>query len=1150
MPLRIIYGRAGTGKTTYCINEIKKKIEKKENNNYILIVPEQFTFQTENRMIESIGEKAVLNAEVLSFKRIAYRVFNICGGLTKKVIKDAGKNMVIYKVLEELSDEMKSFGVAAKKDGFIDIISTLISELKKYDISDETLEIMLNEVEDESLKSKISDIGDILKSFNYKLHKSYIDGEDQLTLALEHLKSCDLYKDAEIWIDEFNTFTPQQMNIIVELIKRAKIVNITLPMEEGNTSFKDIDLFNTSKSTERRLIRALEENNLSFKGYINLNEDVPYRFKENDELAHLERQLYSYPFVSYEKEQRNIRLYKANNSYEEIEFIAKDILRLIREEGFRYKDISLICRNIDSYEKITSVIFDQYEIPYYIDKKLDVESNPIVILINSAIDIINRNWSYESVFKYLKSGFIGIEKEYIDKLENYILAYGIKGAKWKEENWEYYNSNTFKNSEISEKQVQELNEINDIKHWVERPLLSLENKCKGKKSVKDFCVALYEFLDEDLNIYEKIEEKINFFEENNLPRKKKEYSSIMDILIEVLEQCVDILGDEIVDLKEFLRIINVGFSKYEMGVVPVAIDQVNVGDITRIKSRGAKAIYVVGVNDGVLPAINKEEGILSDRDRLTLKDKGIQLASDTKTKVFEEQFLVYTALTIAREYLVLTYPLADFEGKALRPSIIIHRLKKIFPHIKEESSGFNLISKKDEFYNISSKQPTFNELIMAIRKNFDNEGMEDYWGDVYSYFIDDKEWKRKLNNIIKGLKYSNLETISSGKVKRLYSSENGKFQFSVSKLERYAQCPFAYYIQYGLKAKDRKIYEFSAPDLGSFMHEILDEFTNEVKEKSIAWSELNQEKCREIVNNLVNKQLEENKGSILNSSYRYKYFTGRFKRIITKSVMIIAEQMKRSNFEVFQNEFAFGGNGDGGQIKITLPSGEDVFLTGRIDRVDKLELDGTNYIRIIDYKSGNQNFDLNRLFNGLQIQLLVYLDILLKNSEKIIGEQALPGAMLYFKIDDPIIKSKKELSEEEVKELVLKELKLDGLMLKDIDVVKSMDTDIESEGYSLIIPAKINKDGNLAKNKALITEEQFELIRKYVNKKVMELSEMMLSGNINIEPCKEGDRTFCDYCSYSHICQFDLSVENNNYKNIKKEKEEVLWNKMKDKIEE
>lgn len=1150
MPLRIIYGRAGTGKTNYCINEIKKKIDNNENNNYILIVPEQFTFQTENRILEAIGEKSVLNAEVLSFKRIAHRIFNTCGGLTKKIIKDAGKNMVIYKVLEELSDNMKYFGIASKKDGFIDVISTLISELKKYDISDENLEVMLDEVEDEALKDKLNDIRGILENFNYKLHKNYIDGEDQLSIALEHLKSCDLYKDAEIWIDEFNTFTPQQMSIIVELIKRAKVVNITLPMDEGNTRFKDVDLFNATKSTERRLLRALEENNLSFKGYINLNEDIPYRFKDNDELAHLERQLYSYPFVSYEKAQNSIRLYKANNSYDELEFIAKDILRLVRDKGFRYKDISLICRNIDSYEKIASVIFDQYEIPYYIDKKLDVASNPLVILINSAMDIISKNWTYESVFKYLKSGLIVIDREDIDKLENYILAYGIKGAKWKEEQWDYYSSSSFKNSEITENQIQELNEINDIKHWVESPLLSLEDKCKGKKSVKEFAIALYEFLEDDLDISAKFEEKITAFEENGLISKVKEYSNIMDILIEVLEQCVDILGDEIVDLKEFLRIINVGFSKYEMGVVPVSIDQVNVGDITRIKSRGARAIYVVGVNDGILPAVNKEEGILSDKDRNNLKDKGIQLASDTKTKVFEEQFLVYTALTIAREYLVLTYPLADFEGKALRPSIIVHRMKKIFPHIKEESSGFNIIENRDKFYNISAKQPTFNDLIMMIRRNFDDENTDDYWGDVYKYFMDDDEWERKLNNIIRALEYSNMEKISSDKVKKLYASENGKFQFSVSKLERYAQCPFAYYIQYGLKAKDRKIYEFSAPDLGSFMHEILDEFTNEVKEKSIAWSELNQEKCRDIVNHLVNKQLDENKGSILNSSYRYKYFTDRFKRIITKSVMVIAEQMKKSDFEVFQNEFAFGGNSDGGQIKITLPDGENVFLTGRIDRIDKLELDGNNYIRIIDYKSGTQNFDLNKLFNGLQIQLLVYLDILLRNSEKIIGDQALPGAMLYFKIDDPIIKSNKELSEEEVKELVLKELKLDGLMLRDVDVVKSMDNDIEEGGYSLIIPARVNKSGELAKSKALISEEQFDLIRKYVNKKVIELSEMMLNGNIDIEPCKDGEKTFCEYCSYSYICQFDLSIENNNYKRIKKEKEEVLWEAIKEKVNE
>ncbi|MGL5616937.1 MAG: helicase-exonuclease AddAB subunit AddB [Sarcina sp.] len=1148
MPLRIIYGRAGTGKTNYCVKEIKKRIDNKEDNKYILIVPEQFTFQTENRLLNEIGEKSVLNAEVLSFKRIAHRIFNNCGGLTKRVIKDAGKNMLIYKVLEELSDKMKAFGVASKKDGFIDIISTLISELKKYEVTNESLDIMIDEVEDLVLKEKLKDIREILNNFNLKLHKSYIDGEDQLTMALEYFKDCDLYKDSEVWIDEFNTFTPQQMNIILELIKRAKIVNITLPMDERNGRVKDIDLFNTTKNTEKRLIRALEENNLSFKGYIGLNEDVPYRFKENKELAHLEKQFYAYPFNSFEESQKNLRLYKANNSYDELEFIAKDITRLVRECNYRFKNISLICRNIEDYEKITSVIFEQYEIPYYIDKKLDVASNPLVILINSAIDIVNKNWSYESVFKYLKSGLIGIDKDLIDRLENYILAYGIKGTKWKEEEWNYYSSSSFKNSEITEKQIKELNDINEIKHYVEEPLLKLERNSKGKKTVREFSTILYEFLDEDLKVLDKIEEKIKFFEDIKLASKVKEYSTIMDILVEVLEQCVDILGDEKVDLKEFSRIINVGFSKYEMGVVPVAIDQVNVGDISRIKSRGAKAIYIVGINDGVLPAVNKEEGILSDRDRNNLKERGIQLASDTKTKVFEEQFLVYTALTIAEDYLVLTYPLADFEGKALRPSIIIHRMKKIFPQLKEESYGYNLSAKRDKLYDITAKSPTFNNLIMAIRRDFDNEDVDKYWGDVYNYFMENKQWERKLNNAIKGLKYSNLDSISSEKVKQLYANDYGKFQFSVSKLERYAQCPFAYYVQYGLKAKDRKIYEFSAPDLGSFMHEILDEFTNEVKEKSIAWSELNQEKCRDIINLLVNKQIEENKGSILNSSHRYKYFTDRFKRILTKSVMVITEQMKKSSFEVFQNEFEFGGKKPEDQIKINLPSGEEVYLTGRIDRIDKLNLEGKQYLRIIDYKSGTQNFDLNKLFNGLQIQLLIYLDILLKNSEKIIGEQAFPGAMLYFKIDDPIIKSKKELTEEEVKEEVLKELKLDGLMLNDVEVIKSMDNDINEGGFSLIIPARLKKDGSLSKSKSLITEEQFDLIRAYVNKKVIDISELMLSGNIDIEPCKEGENSFCDYCSYSHICQFDLSIENNCYKHIRKEKEEKLWDKIEEKV--
>ena len=627
----------------------------------------------------------------------------------------------------------------------------------------------------------------------------------------------------------------------------------------------------------------------------------------------------------------------------------------------------------------------------------------------------------------------------------------------------------------------------------------------------------------------------------------KEYSEVRDIFIDVLEQAVDVLGNEVMDLNEFMKVLNIGLSQYEMGLIPVALDQVNIGDITRIKSRGTKALYIIGVNDGVLPSASKEEGILSDNDREILLEKGISLASDTRTKIFEEQFLVYTAFTIAEEYLVVTYPLADFEGKSQRPSIIVHRLKKILPNVKEESEGFKLVN--DKYEKISAKIPTLNELMIAIRKNYDGADIEDYWKYVYDWYLREPKWKERIEYVKKGLEYTNLENnISKEKAKKLYEDNKNKISLSVSRLERYAQCPFAYYIQYGLKAKDRKIYEFTAPDLGSFMHEILDEFTNEIKEKDLKWSDLSKENCRNIINSLVDNQVKNNKSSILNSSKRYSYFTDRFKRILTKSVMVISEQMKRSDFEIYKNELAFGFSKDVNSIKLDLPSGESFYLNGRIDRVDKLNLDGETYLRIIDYKTGSKKFDLNKFYNGLQMQLLVYLDALINNSENIVENQAMPGAILYFRIDDPILKSKGDLTEEEIKSEVLKELKLEGLLLDDVKVVKAMDNTLEPGTHSLIIPANMKKAGDLGKNKALITMEQFELLRKYVNEKMIEICQNMIEGKIDIEPCKENKNIVCDYCNYSHICQFDSSLEDNRYKVIPKKKEEDIWKSINEKV--
>lgn len=1138
MGIRFIFGRAGSGKSYYCLNQIKKKLENDKNNKLILLVPDQYTFQTEKKLLEHIGERALLRAEVLSFKRMATRVFDRCGGRAINVIEDSGKNMLIYKLLKDKGEELQYFNRISKQQGFVGIVSKSITEFKKYNISEEILIEKESQIDNKDLKEKVNDLASIYKIFNENLHKGYIDSEDILSILAKKLKECELYNDAEIWVDEFTTFTPQQLEVLKVLAKQCKNINITL-CSDGQIQFTEgeTDIFDVIKNTENRLLKMMQENNIAYKEPVNLNKENIYRFKESKELGHIEKYFFNFPFKIYKGECKDISLYKANNNYSEIEWVAQDILRLVRDKGYRYKDIAVVCREIDSYDKITSVIFNEYNIPYFLDKKREILSNPLVVLIISSLEILSTNWSYESVFKYVKSGLITLESTYIDKLENYILANGIKGYKWTRD----LIGNT--DEELTQEEI----EIFEYMEEIRRPIINLYNKIKGDVTVRKYCTALYEFLLE-INAFETMDKWLENFNEHGMQDKIKEYTQVPSIVMDMLDQAVEVLGDEKVDLKTFSKILISGFEEKEIGVIPMALDQVNIGDIARIKGRDVKALYIVGANDGVLPSANKDEGILSDEDRLELKQLGIELASDTRSRVFEEQFMVYTALTIPSNYLMITYPMADFEGKSLRPSIIIPRLKKILPRLQEESEIFNKNLLNDKYHNITAPTPTFNELIEALRKEYEKEEIEPHWVETFKWFEESDEFKDRTKIIFNGLNYTNLiERIPREKMKQLYSNDNGRLMFSVSRIEKYAQCPFSYYVQYGLKAKDRKVYEFSAPDLGSFMHDILDKFTNKIKKENIAWSDLTKERCSEIVNELVNTKLKNEANSILNSNKKYQYFSERFKKTISKSVTVISEQMRKGEFDIFKSEFDFGDFKDSDPIKLELPSKETVYLKGRVDRIDKVELNGETYIRIVDYKSGSKSFDLNELYYGLQIQLLVYLDAILKNSEQILKTQCMPGGILYFKIDNPIIKSKKALSEEEIQVEVLKKLKMDGLLLKDAKIVRSMDKEMTT--YSLVIPATFKKDGDFSSNSAVVTEEQFNILREYVNDKMVELCEDMLSGKIKIEPCKNDKTAYCKYCDYSSICQFDTSIKDNKYKTIVKKDEKVIWDQMKKFIE-
>ncbi|MDD3225097.1 MAG: helicase-exonuclease AddAB subunit AddB [Clostridium sp.] len=1145
MSLKFIYGRSGSGKSSFCIDDMKSKLIENSESQLFYIVPEQFSFQAEKNILNSIGEESNLNVHVLSFKRMAYRVMGEVGGITRKHMDSAGKCMLISHVLESVFDDLTVFKRASLKEGFINTVSDLISEFKRYALTPEVLTKTAEDMtEDTNLKDKLKDLSIIYGKFEDELHKNYIDSDDDLTVLSEKLEKSKMFDNAYVWIDEFTSFTPQQYKIIEKLLNKAKRVSITLTSDYGS-DMDASDIFQFTKSTEDRIVKITGDNNISIDKPSVLYKRPFGRFKDSSELSFLEKNLFSYHYEKYKDIPKDIELFRAQNTYSEIESTARDIVRMCRDNGFRYKDIAVVTRNLDNYESIISAIFKEHDIPFFIDKKRDIDGNLIVVLITSAIEIINSNWSYEAVFKYLKTGLTNVSKEDVDVFENYVLAAGIKGIrKWiYEEQWTYMPDSFLKNNDMSKDESEFLNRINKIREIVVTHLKKLYLTTRGKKNAKEICTAIYEFLTE-IGADKKVQDLIDEFRNSERQLLSSEYSQIWNTIMDLLDQTVEVMKDSVFTLSEFQKILSIGLRQHKMGLIPPSVDEVLVGSVERLKSHDICVLYIVGVNDGVFPLINNEEGILSDAERINLKNKGVELAKDTRTAAFEEQFLVYTTLTIPGKFLRLSYPMADYEGKTLRTSIIVSKIKSIFPKIKEQNDLF-YNGADEEIKLIDSKVPAFNLLVNVLRKRIDGEENLPLWKDVYKWFSNSEYWRRRCKIAFDGASYSNqAKSISREKAQSLYGKD---MTINVSRLEKYAQCPFAYYVQYGLKAKERKVFNLSYPDMGTFMHEVLDEFSEKLKDNKFEDDKLSDEFCVESIDEIADKKINEKNSYIFNSSPKYKYMTERLKRVLRRTSIIIADHIKRSAFKPVGFEMDFSKYGKYPPIVVELSSGEKVNLIGRIDRIDMLIKDDETYIRIIDYKSGNKIFKLSDVYYGLQVQLILYLDAILQNESKDMDKNVLPGAILYFKIDDPIIRSNENLDEDQLKLEIMKNFKMKGLLLDDPHVIKEMDK--QMNGASYIIPASLKKDGNLGANSSTATKHQFELLREHVKNIVTRDCEKMLMGDISISPCKNKDLVPCEYCLFSSICSFDSSFDDNNYRMIFDRSDKEVFNMLSDKYD-
>lgn len=1113
MSVRLIYGKSGSGKSEFIFNEIKNLINC--GKKIYIITPEQFSFTAEKKLLETLGNKAVLNAEVLTFNRMSYRVASEVGGTAKTSISNSGKAMLIYNILCGKKSKLKFLG---KSDENIELIIDQITEFKKHGVMIDDLTKMKDETNDNYLKLKIQDILQVYSDFENKIENRYIDENDNLTNLANQISEVSDFNNTLIYIDEFVGFTKQEYEIIKQLAYVANQVSISICSDSINDSISpESDVFYSNKITISKIFDMVRDYELELDEPVYL--DKSYRFK-NKELQHLEKNLYAIPYKKYEEKPENIKLFLANNQYSEIENVAINIVKLVRNENYRYRDISVITKGLDVYSNLVKVIFNKYQIPVFIDEKKDLGQNIIVKYMLSILEIFAKNWSYESVLNYVKTGFLDISKNEIFMLENYCQKWGIKNSKWYKSEW------NFKDEDENNKE--KIERIREIRRMIVNPLLEFKTDLSSQNDVRTITRKLYEFLMNN-NIDKKFEEKINELRQIGQNEFATQYETSWKIIMSVLDEIVLVFGDEKMSFDKYMQILKTGLASSDLGKIPGTQDQVIIGDIDRSRSHKVKAIFIIGLNDGMFPSVHKNEGFFNDKDRQFLKDNGVELARNTVESLYEDNFNIYKAFTTAEEKLFLSYSSSNSEGGTLRGSILISKMKKIFPKLEEQS---DIIERNSE---ILIENTTFDELLNKLGEYRDTGEIEDKWVEVYNYYNNDDEWKYKLQRAMEALLYNNKpDRISKQNIDKMYGNV---LRTSVSRLEQFQSCHFAYFLKYGLKLSEKDNFKINPIDTGTFMHDVIDEFFNNIKVKSYNIKDLNDNQITELVEEIVEQKLGLNKNYIFSSSPKYKSLSNRLKKVITKSMKYIVESLKYSKFEVLGNEVEFKEGKNYAPITMELDNGQKVEITGKIDRIDIAKLDGENYVRIIDYKSSAKNIDLNQVYAGLQLQLITYLDAVCEN------EDLLPAGVLYFNVIDPVVKSKKSLSEEEIEDRIRKQFKMQGLILADIDVVKMMDTNLET-GYSNVVPAYVGKEGNLSNTRSsTVSRKQFEYLQKYTKNLVGQISKEILGGNIDIKPYYnlKNKKTPCEYCAFGGVCNFKGNDCNNGYNFVTSaEKEAVL----------
>ena len=1073
--VRLILGRAGAGKTARILQEIAQLVQSRQDG-AVLLVPEQYSHEAERELCRAAGDGLSLYGEVLSFTGLARKVLSQCGG-ARPMMDGGGRLLCMAVAAEAVGSKLRVYGRGRRDPRVLESLLRGIEELKLAEVSGVALAELAGQTEG-ALEDKLRDISLLMEAYSGVLGQSAADPADMLELLAERIGESPAAK-SRFFIDGFTDFTAREKSVLRQLIAAGAELTVCLTCaKEGEES-----VFALPMATARWLRRTAEE-----CGALWEEEWMEPEAREDSALAYFCEHLFDFSQGAAPPESGSVRLVSGADAYEECELAAAR-LRALAQEGYRWRELAVAVRGFEEYRTALESACARYGVPLFLSGRGDILRKTVPMLITGVLESVNRGYEYEAMFTAMKTGLLPLTAAECDRLENYVILWGIRGSGW-DRPWGMHPAGY--NQPMDEAAKSRLKELNALRERVIGPLKKLERDIRAAETARAQAEALGAYL-AAIRLPARLEARAAELESAGRAEEAAEYERLWDTVCAALEQFAAVLGELPMDGERFQGLFALMLSKYDTGVIPVSLDRVQAGDMNTMRRRHIRHLLVLGAADGRLPAPEESGGMFTPEERETLSSFGLALGS-AEEALCRELGLIYNCLTLPSDGLCISWARTDREGAAARPSMIAERARTLLGIAPERGDILQARTfSREAAFGLAVQAQAGDEHILcrAARDYFIQNGRGGELERLYQAARQDRG------------------SLGPGAVRALYGE---KPSLSPTRAEKFAGCRFGYFLQYGLKAKPRQQAVFDPRDYGSFMHYVLENVAREVMAQG-GFSAVTAEELGRLTDQYVDQYIREELNDFAEKSARFEYLFRRLRATVHQVVEDMWQELKNSRFQPLEIELDLTAEG------VLEPTADAVPLTGRVDRVDGWVRDGILYLRVTDYKTGVKKFSLGDVCQGMNMQMLLYLFALQKRGGKHFGfEEIRPAGVLYSPARFAAVSADSEVTEEELARLRRDTARRSGLLLEDAEVLEAMEPG-ESKRF---IPVRLTKSGGFADTSQIAALERFGALERYIEKTLAQLAAELRAGSVAADPWfKTARDNACAYCDYREACLFD-----------------------------